>query len=671
MFKLIVSCLLLPLVVPSTSFADVRVRAHFTANTIVTEQGTRVSQSGGFRCNHGGGGTKRRTINNTWHQILSVSKTFSGESFSYNKSSRINFEAHPNLTQNALRDLPAEPIDPRVVWEQEVEKYKNVPAMQPKEPSQEEVDQYLEALEVWKAERERRLSQVQNGANDFRSISITGGSTALEGQGHSLNFLMTDTFSADRPNNWNSRCWRAEGNYYRHGSNTLDGYIHVQYTLPKGSQFLKLEVGKSSGILIDQFLEKIDGSLIPSVRLTNNQYIWVLGDSEEENRSVNIRFKYSAHSQNSSGSGITHTSEFAAHLIPLRAADPSLSAYRRMIEVSNQLADGNASEADLIPEIAPLIEKEREFSTALRGLTLREISAFQDVFIQYALRSTQDGETPKSPFVKAMVAVVATKISEDLSKKLLPVCVVEETTLPVLRKNVRAQRYVFMMFYLQRLIDRLSNYEPVNVFAVVNVMKDQQERGMTYRQVSENPVEQEKLKDAYEIFMNVAQVQQQPARISGGEFMELSRFAKAFVSNAQEYQPIWDALQEAMVLERNIYKSLHAVKRSYIRNPEDNLIDVSQLEADIARLSELVQMISEDVEKMTQNHLFSEVDVASFSEAMFRIFEGLNLVSGDQIEDVEVKDYYTPIFNHFFDPAELAELSNKAQKCLSGELEAE
>lgn len=663
MFKLGFSFIAMIFVWPNLGHANIQVHANFKANMIVSEQGTQVSQSGGPRCNHGGGKTKRKTINSSWHQKLFVNTTLSGDKFAASKGSRINLDVHPQLAHFALKGLSAEPIDPRLPHPQ-------APGQTP-QPSKKQIEEYETAIAAWKAEKQRRLKLVKHDTDDFRKIFLSGGVKPISGGGHSLSLVMKDQFSKDIDNNWNSKCWRAEDNYYRHGSNTLDGFIHVKYTLPKGSQFLKLTVNESQGLLVDKFLEGINGSLIPAVRLTKNQYIWVLGKSEEQRRTINIRFKYTAHAQNSSGSGITHQSKLGVQILPLRAADPSISTRDRFMEVANLLAEGQSAEADLIPEIAPLIEKEKDFLSTLRGFTLREIREFQDVFLTYALRATQDGDVPKSPFVKAMVAVVATKISEDLSNKLLPVCVVESTVLPVLRKEVKAQRYVFMMFYLQRMIDRLSNYKPLNTFAVVNVMKDQQDRGLSYKQVASNTAEQEKLKDAYEIFLNIAQVQQQPARTSGGEFQELSRFAKAFVSTSEEYQPILKSLEQAAVVEHKIYRALQAQKRSYLRNPEDTPINVDELMADIGALDGLVKKVSADIGKMTQNHLFSEVDVRSFSETMFRVFEGLNIVSSDQMADVDVKDYYTPIFNHFFDPAQLAELSKKAQLCLSGQLEAE
>jgi hypothetical protein len=662
MFKSIVSLFAAMVLWPALSDANVQVRTNLKLSMIVSEQGTRVSQSGGFRCSHRGRGTRRKTINNTWHQVVRLEQTFSGESFAIEKKSGLDFEAHPNEYNRILSNLPPEPLDPRQVQPEN-------PSLTQSEPTPEEIEAYEKAQAQWEALREQRMAQFTHGSDEFRTLTISGGTQALPEAGHRLTMSIVDKFSADRDNNWNSRCWRAEANKFRHEANSLDGWIHVTYQLPEESQFLKLELSESSGILIDRFLERIDGSLVPGTRLTNEQYLWVLGDSSTSQRRVTLRFRYAAHTLNAAAAGIQHSSGFSVNLIPLQSEYPEMTMGERLLEVARLLAEGESPEAILIPELAPLIEQEVEVNQALSRFTLREIRQFQDIFLSYALRVTQDGQEPKSPFVKAMVAVVATRISENLSVKLLPVCIVETTTLPVLRKQVQAQRYVFMMFYLQRIIDRLKTYDPSATFAVVNVMQDQQSRGLTYQQVSQIEQERENLSRSYEIFMNIAQVQQQPARISGGEFQELTRFAEAFVSTAEEYQPILGAMQEAMGLEHQIYRNLQQQKRAYTRSPEDNLIEVSALVADIERLGQLVRAITEDLDNLIQNHLFSEVDVTSFSETMFRVFEGLNLISGDHFSEVDVRDYYTPIFNHFFDAAELARLSEQAQLCLSGQLE--
>ncbi|MCJ8277432.1 MAG: hypothetical protein HRT44_02780 [Bdellovibrionales bacterium] len=661
LFVIIVSTVLLTAVALADGIASVSV--NLDAAVIVSRQGTSVSQSGGVRCSHGGGSTKRRTINQTFYQEFKVYRTYTGENFSEEFSSRLNVEKHQREYSQIFNQIGQRPADNVII----VPPYGIGQVVPDDQLTDEQKQQIADSQAIWDANFAEAIKNHNHPTHGFRSATVSGSILASEQGGIDISLKMDDRFVADIPDTSSSRCWRRENTWYRHDSNSLDGEIKIQYTLPDNSQFIKLTVNSATGVLGQTYLEKVDGSVIPGVRLSGDQYIWAIGHGNE-NKNVTFIFKYSAHPHSVDGSEVELNSLFSVNIAPLVSQHPEMNYAERVSLVTQYLAEGGQTEEILIPELAPLIEEGNNLNNILRSYSLTQIRQIQDIFLSYSLTSNQDGDVAKSPFVRAMVAVLATKISENLSKKLLPVCVIEETVLPVLQKRVVAQRYIFMMFYLQRVLNRLENYSPLETFSVVDVMNRQANNGLTYSGVGQDTSEIKLLTTAYDIFLNVAQIQQQPFRTASGELAQLSQFAGAFISTAVEYKPLFGLIQEAAQVERAIYIELQRQKRLYMRNPDNSTVEVSQLVSDVGRLSTMVTQAKDQLNLMIRNHLFSEVDVSSFTETMFRVFEGLNLVSGDHIEDIAVKDYYSPIFNHFFDAEELIQLSNQAQLCLSGQL---
>ncbi|MCB0350456.1 MAG: hypothetical protein KDD38_04685 [Bdellovibrionales bacterium] len=469
---------------------------------------------------------------------------------------------------------------------------------------------------------------------------------------------------------------------YRHNWNefaekdTLSGYLDVTYKVPEDVQFVKIEFENATGVFskLDPNTNKSRVSLVNSIHnrisLEASTYAWY--KTNDEGR-IKIRYQFNGYSHGVGKSGLNAVSSVKLKITPI-VLPVSTNLTQVFEDLIINLDDKARSEDEMVVDLGSLISmfeyQDERVSTAkvLGQKSLKEIREIQAELFDFAIRETNGGRKSFTPTTKAMAAVLATKISEHLSGKLLNICRVKSKELLLTRQRVELPGYVYLTFYIQRILKRLESYKAQDVYDFARVLAETETYSMTFQEVAKDSSLMEKLGVTYDIYEVLASAAGKPLRTSYGEMINLHYELGSLFNKPDQIQDVLKNLNIGMDLEKQIQIKINKVKRATISRPSAERFDSLGVWSDVTRLDQAVANSIESVNVFSQSSMFSEITKTGFRESMMEIFKGVNLREVDFPEGSEVYTFYSPIFDYFFSKKKMDKINSDSQLCLRGEL---
>lgn len=558
--------------------------------------------------------------------------------------------------------------------------------------------------------------------NWFRKVVVGSDVASNVDQSYTVKIAVTDSIRPSLHQDYETDCTHVVVDYIPEKDITKASY-KISYWLPDTVEFTKIDVNADSGMLTKDHVRQIHGTFRPevdSILLEKPYYVWADFKTIEKDTLTQKQIDIDAQKQadaefnrksleeapkdqsgkpigrvpvivrdypaptydlndrridliltvdTESRGGANENSTISVKFTPLKDQDAGLTYAEHLEHLVKRITAGGATQDIMLPSFGYLIGHQRDQLPGLAKYSLTEIEQMVRSLNEFALQGAT-GNASYTPLVKAVASVLATQVSETLAHKLLPACELVPTQfVPVVGTPINTQRYVYLLFNINRIKQRLEYYEPPAAFEIARAIQDLGTNHLTYKQVAADPELTARLKKAYDVYKVSFAQSHNTMSTAEGEYQIITKNASALVSQNPGHKTLTNLFAKGSGLENAIVDQIDFQKTLFNYKRPDEIIDASSLIKNVAALEMTRKALLKKINELSQNYLFSAKAVGEFKGAIFQIFDGLNLNGNSQMND-EIQSYYEPIFKHFFDQQSLNDLIEQISACETGTLKA-
>jgi len=558
--------------------------------------------------------------------------------------------------------------------------------------------------------------------NWFRNVVVGTNVGSNPDQSYTVNIVVTDTIKASLHQDYETQCTHVVVDYIPEKDVTKASF-KISYWLPENVEFTKVDVNADSGMLTKDHVRQIHGTFRPEVDsmfLEKPYYVWadfktIEKDVLTQKQSAIVAQKQADAESNKKAleeapkdqygkpigkvpqivrdypaptydlddrridliltvdtetrGGANRNSGISVRFTPLKDQDAGQTYAGHLEHLVKQITAGLATQDFMLPSFGYLIGHERDLLPGLAKYSLSEIEQLVRTLNEFALQGAT-GDASYTPLVKAVASVLATQVSEALAHKLLPACELVPTQfVPVVGTPINTQRYVYLLFNLNRIKQRLEYYEPPAAFEIGRAIQDLGEKHLTYKQVASDPELTARLQKAYDVYKASFSQSHNTMSTAEGEYQVITKNASSLVSQDPDHRNLIKLFAKGTGLENAIVEQIDLQKTLFNYKRPGLIIDASSLVKNVATLERTRKALINKINNLSQKYLFSARTVGEFKGAIFQIFDGLNLNGNSRMND-EIQSYYEPIFKNFFDQQALRDLIEQISACETGTLKA-
>jgi len=558
--------------------------------------------------------------------------------------------------------------------------------------------------------------------NWFRNVVIGSNAGSDADESYTVNIAATDSIKPALHQDYETQCTHVVVDYIPEKDVTKASF-KISFWLPENVEFTKIDVNADSGMLTKDHVRQIHGTFRPEVDsmfLEKPYYVWAdfktiekdalaqkqsatdaqkQADAESNRKSLEEAPKdlngkpigkisqivrdYPAPTYDlndrridliltvdtETRGGGNRNSGISVKFTPLKDQDAGQTYAEHLAHLVKLITAGHATQDFMLPSFGYLIGHQRDLLPGLANFSLTEIDQLVRDLNEFALQGAT-GDTSYTPLVKAVASVLATQVSEALAHKLLPACELVPTQfVPVVGTPINTQRYVYLLFNLNRIKQRLEYYEPSAAFEIGKAIQDLGTKHLTYKQVAADPELTARLKKAYDVYKVSFGQSHNTMSTAEGEYQVISNNISVLVSQDPDHKNLINLFAKGTGLENAIVDQIDFQKTLFNYKRPDEIIDAGSLVKNVAALEKTRTALIKKINNLSRNYLFSARTVGEFKGAIFQIFDGLNLNGNSKMND-EIQSYYEPIFKNFFDQKSLSDLIEQISACETGTLRA-
>jgi hypothetical protein len=461
----------------------------------------------------------------------------------------------------------------------------------------------------------------------------------------------------------------------------LTGKFKLSYLIPEGVQFLKVTPRHDldNGFLKIEKISEVTNTIQGIFPDAESEIIWIAFRESTKERRVEIVFDYGegegnlrAEDLGASTSGTARRSDFAVTFEKISfVTNHGLSDANLLRQISINLSKNWTPELLVTRYIGEVLHKSASFKSATRDIHSPELAKIGQVVFDYSLRATK-GNAPITPILKAATTVLSTMIARELADRLMPHCAEITQTVPVVSRSITAPRFLFTIFWMNRLAQRMYAYDIPKTLAVVEAFEK-----LSRFSPKQNGYTQafDAASAAFSEYQDLQGRNGRPFLTASGEiarFVSLSDFPQhqnevpAFVSSLS------NTLNEAKEAEANMQKAIADYARAIMGYDGIKKPSIKKLKSLKAQLVAAKRTVLEQANTIAESVYYTKIEDLNFESQYDQLFSSFEGLAGTKLwadQELNANSYVARAMDFFFTEAERLQLNKhieNAKQCMAG-----
>ena len=461
---------------------------------------------------------------------------------------------------------------------------------------------------------------------------------------------------------------------------TLTGKLKLSYHIPEGVHFLRVtpKSDLNNGFLRIEKISEITNSIQGVFPDAASEIIWIAFKDSAKERRVDIVFDFGEGENNlraedlgASTSGTSRQSYFAVTFEKIRFARHGFSDTDILREISNLISTNWGSELLLTKYIGEVLHKSANFKSSTRGVRSPELAEIGQVVFDYSLRATK-GNAPITPILKAATTVLSTLISRELADRLMPHCAEITQTVPVVSRNVTAPRFLFTIFWMNRLAQRMYAYDIPKALAVVKAF----ERLDLLSPEDQNYVEVfDAAALAFSEYQDLQGRNGRPFLTASGEiarFVSLSDFSMHPSDVPVLVSTLSENLNNAKEVEANMLKGIADYAKAIMGYEGIKKPSIKRLKSLRDQMIAAKKTALEKANSISEAVYFTKIEELNFESQYDQLFSSFEGLAGSKLwadQELNANAYVARAMDFYFTDAQRLQLNKhieNAKQCMAG-----